>query len=92
MACSGTWAPLWSAAERLLTSPWLFEMCAQTTTGVTSDLRQATRYARHMVAECGMSDALVRLSTLVKICVSYVLLQRCPGVVCARVRTAMRNC
>ncbi len=33
---------------------------AQVTTGVTSDLRQATRYARHMVAECGMSDALVR--------------------------------
>lgn len=32
---------------------------AQVTTGVTSDLRQATRYARHMVAECGMSDALV---------------------------------
>ena len=33
---------------------------AQVTTGVTSDLRQASRYARHMVAECGMSDELVR--------------------------------
>jgi ATP-dependent metalloprotease len=30
----------------------------KTTTGVTSDLRSATRYARHMVAECGMSEEL----------------------------------
>jgi hypothetical protein len=28
------------------------------TSGATSDLRQATRIARHMVAECGMSDRI----------------------------------
>jgi len=28
------------------------------TTGATSDLQQATRLARHMVAECGMSEAV----------------------------------
>ncbi len=28
------------------------------TSGATSDLRQATRLARHMVVDCGMSDAI----------------------------------
>ena len=31
---------------------------SQVTTGARSDLQQATRWARHMVAECGMSDAI----------------------------------
>ena len=31
---------------------------AQVTTGARSDLQRATRWARHMVAECGMSDAI----------------------------------
>ena len=30
----------------------------QVTTGARSDLQRATRWARHMVAECGMSDAI----------------------------------
>eukprot|EP00208_Stichococcus_sp_RCC1054_P001070 CAMPEP_0206145058 /NCGR_PEP_ID=MMETSP1473-20131121/26217_1 /ASSEMBLY_ACC=CAM_ASM_001109 /TAXON_ID=1461547 /ORGANISM="Stichococcus sp, Strain RCC1054" /LENGTH=864 /DNA_ID=CAMNT_0053541115 /DNA_START=315 /DNA_END=2909 /DNA_ORIENTATION=+ len=40
------------AAEELIFGP------ENTTTGVTSDLKQASRMARHMVAECGMSDQL----------------------------------
>jgi ATP-dependent metalloprotease len=30
----------------------------QVSSGATDDLRQATEWARHMVAECGMSDAV----------------------------------
>lgn len=30
----------------------------QVTSGATSDLKQATSTARHMVADCGMSDAI----------------------------------
>lgn len=32
--------------------------CSQVTSGATSDLKQATRLARHMVADCGMSDLI----------------------------------
>lgn len=50
------WAGVRAAASNLNT---VVSLCLQTTTGVTSDLRQAARYARHMVAECGMSEELV---------------------------------
>ena len=50
----------------------------QVTTGARSDLQRATRWARHMVAECGMSDAIGPLfaDQHVRLC-SDIGLQNC---------------
>ena len=52
--------------------------CLQVTTGARSDLQQATRWARHMVAECGMSDAIGPLFADQRVRVSCVFLRPRP--------------
>ena len=46
------------------------------TSGARSDLQQATSLARHMVTECGMSDALGEGWTSVSFCCMSIPQQR----------------